>query len=390
MATRLGMDMARADTNRKINMLFIAFIAMWLMACSDQAHKGREKFFLDLGQFSVESLGRNVTLVKDGAGRKFVLAPKGTFIPNDLAGIPIIQVPVRRVVAFRFFDVCCLKALGALDTLVGVTIPEEDWHLSEIKKGLKNGRIAYLGRPDSIDFEILKKQAPDLVLTWNLAIIPMLDELGIPAVVTTTPMAMCLSTRMKFVEFMAPFFQRQEEAQEFFMRVKESLDSIRAKTHLSNARPKVMWGDIYEKRVLVEPGNSWIAQLVAIVNSDYLFKDVYGASCIEINLERFLYSGKDADIYFTYRTPASGATSKDALRQMNPLIRDIRPLTHEGRVYCPRPEFIQEQDRLDEIFTEIAAILHPELYPGYRLKFFIELPEHDPLPSPQGTEGGSK
>ncbi len=34
-------------------------------------------------------------------------------------------------------------------------------------------------------------------------------------------------------------------------------------------------------------------------------------------------------------------------------------------------------DKLDEIITEIAAILNPELFPGYKLKFFVELPETD-------------
>ena len=138
-----------------------------------------------------------------------------------------------------------------------------------------------------------------------------------------------------------------------------------------------MWGDVYEKRVLVEPGNAWVGELVGLARSNYQFDDIFGTSCIEITLERFLYSGQDADILFTYRDINSGATSKEALARMNPLIKDIAPL-HTGRVYSPKPHYTQSGDHLDEILTEIAAILHPDVYPDYPLRYFNELPDTDP------------
>jgi iron complex transport system substrate-binding protein len=41
-------------------------------------------------------------------------------------------------------------------------------------------------------------------------------------------------------------------------------------------KPKVIWGDVFSKRVLVEPGNSWAAQIVQAAGGDYLFADVAG------------------------------------------------------------------------------------------------------------------
>jgi iron complex transport system substrate-binding protein len=190
--------------------------------------------------------------------------------------------------------------------------------------------------------------------------------------------AMCLNARMRFVQFLAPFFHREKKAEAFFDRVNQALLDIRERTAGCGKPPKVMWGDIYEKRVLVEPGNAWVGELVGLAESDYLFNDVYGTSCIEIAVERFLYSGKDADIYFTYRTRDAGVTSKAALARMNPLLADIRPLK-EGRVYAPLPHYVQSGDHLDEILTEIAAILHPEVYPDYKRRYFMELPDTDPI-----------
>ncbi len=360
-------------------MILIVMIFPALSAC-DRSTDPKKKSFLQIGAFSVTRVNDTLTLVRDGAGRTLALVPRGAPAPEGYAPTMIIRTPVRRVVAYSAFDVATLNVLGVLeDTLVGVTQPVDKWYVDSVIRGMKSGKIAWIGYPNAIDFELLKKQRPELVLTWDPSIIPMCDELGIACVITTTPVAMCLSARMSFVKFLAPFFGREKEADAYFSRISAALSDIRNRTASAFEKPKVMWGDIYEKRVLVEPGNAWIGELVTIVNGGYLFKDIYGTSCIEISLERFLYSGKDADIYFTYRTPETGATSKQALARMNPIIAGIKPLGPGGRVYAPLPIYAQSGDKLDEIFLELAAIIHPDLYPGYELRYFQPLPDRDPV-----------
>jgi iron complex transport system substrate-binding protein len=42
-------------------------------------------------------------------------------------------------------------------------------------------------------------------------------------------------------------------------------------------KPNVIWGDIYEKRVLVEPINSSPAEIILLAGGEYAFDDVVGA-----------------------------------------------------------------------------------------------------------------
>ena len=334
--------------------------------------------FMSIGNFSVNRLADGTTRVRDGAGRYLVLVPRDMEVPENLDPAQVVRTPVKRVVAYRYFDVAILKALGVLsDCLVGIQTPREKWVIPEVIEGIESGRITCLGDYNAMDFERLRAVQPELVLTWDMSIIPILNEMNVPCAITTASVAMCLSARMKFIKFLAPFFNREQQAAAFFSRVSDALEQIRMDTIKAGSKPKVIWGDIYEKRVLVEPGNAWVGELVELALSDYQFEDVFGTSCIEISLERFLHSGQDADIFFTYRTPDSGATSKAALAHANPLLAGIKPIKN-GRVYSPLPHFIQSGDRLDEILTDIAAILHPESYPGYKIQFFRELPETDP------------
>jgi iron complex transport system substrate-binding protein len=348
-----------------------------LAACQGGDAAKPKQSFMNIGEFSVNPKD-GYTEVRDGAGRKLALIARGAKAPDGFAPSNVVEVPVRRVVAYRAFEVGILAALGVPETLVGVTDPRDKWLRDDVRRGFDEGRIAYVGQSSDVDFERIKAQHPDLVMTWDPSIIPMMDSLGIPVVVTTTPVATCLSTHLRFVEFIAPFFAREAQGKAYFDKVAAALKGIRERTQ-GLPQPQVMWGDIYEKRVLVEPGNAWVAELIGLAQSNYLFDDVYGTSCIEISTERFIHSGKEAEIYFTYRTPARGATSKAALARLNPLIAQIRPLGTEGRVYAPLAHYSQSSDRLDEILVEISAILHPQAYPGHHLTFFTELPDSDPV-----------
>lgn len=354
-----------------------------LLGCSndnsatESTKENTDLSFMSIGSFAVNPLGDGYTEVRDGAGRILILVPRGKDVPDGYDSSQVVRIPVKRVVAYGSFDVAILKALGVVDVLTGVVTKKEDWHIPEVIKGIQENRITFLGSSNAIDFEQMRKAEPELVLTWDMSILPMMDEMEVTCVITTTPVAMCLNARMKFVRFIAPFFQKEKEAKQYFKKVSSALDDIRKVTKDSTYQPRVMWGDIYEKRVLVEPGNAWVGELVELALSDYQFSDVFGKSCIEISLERFLYSGQDADIFFTYRTPKSGATSKAALARANPLLARIKPLK-EGRVYSPLPHYSQSGDKLDEILTDIAAILHPECYPGHELRYFRQLPDTDP------------
>jgi iron complex transport system substrate-binding protein len=358
-----------------VRLVVLAALFGALAACQNDGQNPKPSF-MNIGEFSVHKK-EAYTEVRDGAGRGLALIPRGAAAPEGFPPTRVIEVPVRRVVTSRAFEIGILAALGVPETLVGVTDPKEKWLRDDVRQGFDEGRIAYVGPGTGIDFERVKAQHPDMVMTWDPSIIPMMDSLGIPVVITATPIATCLNTHMRFVEFIAPFFGREDEGRAYFEKVAAALQDIRDRTR-GLPHPKAMWGDIYEKRVFIEPGNAWVAELIGLAQSDYLFNDVYGTSCIEISTERFIYSGKEADIYFTYRTAGRGASSKAALARTNPLIAGIRPLGPAGRVYAPKPHYAQSADRLDEILTEISAILHPRAYPEHRLSFFAELPDTDP------------
>jgi iron complex transport system substrate-binding protein len=288
----------------------------------------------------------------------------------------VIETPVKRALVFSSFDAAIFHALGADEAIVGVVDPVENWHVDYMKQGFADGRIQYVGQYNALDYELIKVLKPDMVLTGDPSIVPMMDELGIPVVVALTTTG-GLAARINFVRFISHFFNKEAEGEIFYTRVNAALDDIQEKTR-GRPKPKTMWGYVYEKRAMVSPGNSWAAELMSLAQSDYLFDDVPGSFITEISLERFIHSGSEADIFFDLRYDRAGVDSKASMIRITPLLSRLKPLGPEGRVYMPLPHYYQSADRLDEILTEIAAILHPDAYPAHQLQFFLQLPDDGP------------
>ena len=153
----------------------------------------------------------------------------------------------------------------------GVTDMRDYWNLPHITEGLASGKVANLGLRSSMDLEKLIKLKPELIMTHDESLIPKMTELGIPIVITYGEAAADLETYVNLTRFLAPFFGKQAEALEFVKRFLKTLEEVTAVTKRAGRQPKTIWGDIYEKRVLVEPGHSWAAQLIKAVGGDYLF-----------------------------------------------------------------------------------------------------------------------
>ncbi len=77
---------------------------------------------------------------------------------------------------------------------------------------------------------------------------------------------------------------------------------------------------------------------------------------------------------FTYRGLSTGARSVEEMIKMNPLVKMIKPLK-KGIVYVPLKTYTQYGDEIDGILEEIASILHPDIFPEKKLRFFTKLPE---------------
>lgn len=135
-------------------------------------------------------------------------------------------------------------------------------------------------------------------------------------------------------------------------------------------RPGVSWVIFFEKRVFVLSRNIRLAELFEPAGGDYVFKEI-GDN--EISLEYFIHNAREAEILFINPWYAPPRSKSDLIRR-NPALAPLKALSAEGRSYLVREELFRDTGRLDEALRDLAATMHPAVYPNREPLFFVPLP----------------
>ena len=326
--------------------------------------------------FKVEYLGNGCKLVTDGAGRTLVLLPRAQVIPAGHQYNNAVEIPVTRVVTKWTTIPPLLRALGVIDSIAGVTTREKEWHINEIKRGMKTGRIKYLGESRATDYEKLRAINPDVFFAGEWENVKKLNELQIPFAVVTEYLEKHPLGRLEWIKFFAAFYNKEDKAEEFFENALESVNSLSKKLARIGNRPKILWGFISGRGIVYVPkADTYVARMILMAGGHYVFLNMRQTGSAPITLEQFYARGKDADIYISPGTlPQYGITSIKKLVAVYPVLRNFRSI-RTGNVWCFQPWYWESIDKTDEIIEDLAAIFHPELFPGHRPRYFLKLPK---------------
>lgn len=363
---------------------FLAFVVLilslaLLTGCSKTATNTQEPQSITLKYaqgFKIENLSDGYKVVTDGENRRILLVPKGKEVPSDYKDMPVVYTPVERVVVASTTFASAMRPLRVLNSIVGVNADKDQWYIEEVKKGIENGSIQVVGSGmGQLDYDKIVALKPDLVLIYtgsgasDAQTLQKLEELDVPVAVDNEWLENDPLARLEWVKFIAAFYNKEKEAEEFFNNVEKKIDEVKAKVSEAKAKPKVLWGLLYQGKVYVSGGDSYVAKMVDMAGGDYLFKDSKGGS---ISIEEFYVRGKDADVFI--HSSILGETIADIVNQ-GKILADF-PAIKNGKVWDFQPWYWQSVDKTDEIIEDLAAIFYPELFfKDHQLRHFKKVPE---------------
>lgn len=330
--------------------------------------------------FHIEYLENGVKKITDGASRQILLVPRGKKIPMEYKSLPVIYTPINRVLYASVTQVCFLRPFndpGIWKSIIGVTSPSEEWYLNEVKSGLQNGRITFVGDSFKPNFELIQSIRPELVFvytgpTGQYGLIKMLEELKIPYVVDNDYLETNPLGRLEWLKFIAAFYNKDIEADSYIKKIAQRVKRLHNKLRPLK-KPKIAWGMIYNGKAFVPGNQSFAAQMITLAGGDNVFADsVNGVSSIEVSMEQFYMKAREADI-FIYAVFPAFASSLNAIQVETPLLGEIKAFRSQ-KVWCLQPWYNQLLDKTDEIIFDLAHIFHPDLNNQYRVKHFKKIP----------------
>jgi len=329
--------------------------------------------------FTLESLSGGVTKLTDGENQSFLLLPAGRKAPAGYENVPTIAVPVKRAAILSVTFGALMRPLNALDLVVGSGTVESELYIDDLKKRYESGQIKYVGggAMSSPDFEAIQLLKPDVVFVSTgypdaVNYYNELKSMGLTTVVINDYLETDPLARLEWIKVLGALTGKDKEADAYFTTVEKRVNDLQAKVAVSSFSPGVLWTSIFMGTAYVSGADSYVAKWVAMMGGRYLFDDLAGSGASSISLEELYARGKTADVFIYASTPPYINSIKEVVTN-GPVLADL-PLVKHGKVYCMQPWFYQVADKPDEILQDLAAMMHPDLFPGYQLKDFMLLP----------------
>ena len=331
-----------------------------------------------------------VTVVQPWAGaregQQYLLVSQGASIPERLAHLPIVHVPVRRVITTSMTMLPFIEELGGADVFVGVG-GKRYVYSNVIRNSDLPDVAADAGAGLRLDVEKILSLRPDVVFVYAYTATEKeaadrLRQLGVPLVIASDYLEEEPLGMAEWIKFVGLFLGEEGEADAFFRRVAERYNSLVQKVRdMTKERPTVMANAAIGGTWYVPGGRSWPAYLLRDAGGRYLWSDLNQRGGVPIDFENVLERAISCDFWIN---ASSWQSLEDAITE-DPRYETFRPFK-ERRIYNNNARvtksgandyYQQGIMRPDLILEDLIAILQPHLLPNHELFFYHQLSERN-------------
>ena len=291
-------------------LIFFSFIFFVLFGCrhsnnSENKEIGSNKYARG---FEIENTGGLTKLIVFNPWEKardisfdYYLVPENMDVPDSLSREKIIRTPVRRIICMSTSHLGFIDVLGEINSVVGVSGADYVSN-TEIIQNYKAGNIVDVGYGQNLNYEIILKQRPDLVMLYGVdsdvtASVAKLKELGISVIINAEYLEETPLGKAEWIKFVGALYSKEAEAEKLFNEIEEDYNSLKELAGEKKVKPKILVGSPYNDSWWIPGGNSYLANLIKDAGGDYLGKENPSNESYVISFENALTFGNEADVW---------------------------------------------------------------------------------------------
>lgn len=288
------------------------------------------------------------------------------------SGVIPLYVPLKRSIVATSAHCNLIATLGARQAIAGVC---DGQYILErrLRRLIDSGEIANCGSTFSPNIEKIVAIGADamLVSPYEDSQSAMLSaRTGIPMMECADYMEPTPLGRAEWMRLYGRLYGRAKEADSLFAAVKSRYEELRSMAATALDRPKVLTEAVYQSVWYCPGGRSTKSQIIADAGGVYAFSGDNQAGSLPLAPEKVVAEASDADVWtFTSSAVPTMRQFASAYRGYS-MIKAFRT----GRLYvCPSmdvPYFDEAAFRPDWHLKEYIAIIHPEMLPDYKLRYY--------------------
>lgn len=369
-------------------------------------------------KFSVEYYDGGYSMVTI-ADDRFLLVPEGKDAPEGL-DVPCLMQPVSSIYVASSSAMDLFLHCGALREVSLTSTAASDWSIPEIQNAVSDGSITYVGKYHSPDYETILSKNCGLVLENTMIYHSpetkeMLESLGIPVIVEWSSYEPHPLGRVEWIKLYGLLTGHEDEADAFFNDSLKTLEAIIADSGNTstpvntaapadtgapvntaapadignpidtvlpvdtanpiNARGQTAESTAEAARKTVSffyitstgyanvrrPGD-YVSRMIELAGGDYFFPESpsdkeNSLTTLNMDLETFFTTSKDADILIYNSTVEADLTSIADLIKKSPLLADFKAV-NTGDVWCTNKNMFQQISGTADMISEMYSIIH--------------------------------
>ena len=290
-----------------------------------------------------------------------------------------IKIPLQTIAATSVTHFEFLSLLGELQTVNAVCSPEIIYN-SEINKGIKSGAIADLGNAFNINVEKTLQLKPGAVMmsgyNQNDPYAKRVSQAGIPVIFNNEWMETSLLARAEWIKFVAAFYDKEKRADSIFSAVDKRYNEIKTKAAAVKNKPNIMAGSNFRGTWYMPSGRNYMGKLFADAGANYFYANDTTAGSLPLNVETVLKNFSETDVWLN-----CNFQSLDELVKADAKHAYFRPVKlkqvynfNKRKLPSTANDFWESAvARPDLLLSDVIAILHPDILPGYQLVFAEKL-----------------
>ena len=285
----------------------------------------------------------------------------------------VIFVPVEKIICMSTTHVAMVSALGYSDAIVGVS-----------GAGYMDTGNAYdVGYEAGLNNELILSLSPDLIMMYGIGsesagYLSKVQELGIKAMFNADYLENDPLAKAEWIKLFGALFREEEKADSIYRTICMSYDQIKSYVEQNiDERPGVLLGLPFRDTWFISPGDSYAARFIADAGGNYIWRETKSSVSMPYSIEDVFIRSLKADFWIN----TGSAGSKKEIIALDPRLEKVPPFrtgnlfNNNKRVSPSGGNDYWESGILQPhlILRDIAAILHPDLFPGHELYFYRKL-----------------
>lgn len=330
--------------------------------------------------FSVDYYQDGCRLITIQDEERFLIVPENVPVPSGISkDIVVLKQPIKNIYIAATAVMCLIDGLDRLDAIRLSGTKADDWYIENAKKSMEEGKILYAGKYSEPDYELILSEGCTLALESGMIghaseVKDKLEKLGVNVFIDRSSYEAHPLGRTEWVKVYGVLFDAEEKADELFSEQVNLMDSVSGEQ--KNGKTVAFFRISSSGYAVARKSGDYVSRMIELAGGNYVFSDLgdigSAMATVNVEMETFFKTARDADIIIYNSTIGGGVSSLDEFLSLSPLMKDMKAVK-DGNVWCTGESMYQQTLNTGRIISELNSIFTAEPGDMLELKFFFRL-----------------